>query len=150
MQAKVFVKTNHAKSICFIWLSPCVSSEQYPPTSQQKQIGTHQIRAGQLPATNRKGYEMSYAKPQDGSTVKGYRTLGPKEVGDMNELKQATREFNALLEKQKSWVADELAMTGNHSDEAHEAGRCLAIARTKMQEACMWACRAVARPDADC
>ncbi|MFY0467530.1 DUF7681 family protein, partial [Enterobacter cloacae complex sp. YD24/O97A9] len=23
-------------------------------------------------------------------------------------------------------------------------------ARTKMQEACMWACRAVARPDADC
>ncbi|WP_422652792.1 DUF7681 family protein, partial [Klebsiella michiganensis] len=21
---------------------------------------------------------------------------------------------------------------------------------TKMQEACMWACRAVARPDADC
>ncbi|WP_428977317.1 DUF7681 family protein, partial [Klebsiella michiganensis] len=22
--------------------------------------------------------------------------------------------------------------------------------RTKMQEACMWACRAVARPDADC
>ncbi|WP_445013020.1 Acb2/Tad1 domain-containing protein, partial [Enterobacter hormaechei] len=25
-----------------------------------------------------------------------------------------------------------------------------AIARTKMQEACMWACRAVARPDADC
>ena len=34
--------------------------------------------------------------------------------------------------------------------EAHEAARCLAIARTKMQEACMWACRAVARPDADC
>ncbi|WP_418751532.1 DUF7681 family protein, partial [Enterobacter hormaechei] len=32
----------------------------------------------------------------------------------------------------------------------HEAARCLAIARTKMQEACMWACRAVARPDADC
>lgn len=60
------------------------------------------ISAGELPATNRKGYdEMSYAKPQDGSTVKGYRTLGPKEVGDMNELKQATREWNALLEKQK-------------------------------------------------
>jgi hypothetical protein len=46
---------------------------------------------------------MSEAKPQDGSTVKGYRTLGPKEIGDMNELKQATREFNALLEKQKAW-----------------------------------------------
>jgi hypothetical protein len=32
------------------------------------------ISAGELPATNRKGYdEMSEAKPQDGSTVKGYR-----------------------------------------------------------------------------
>ncbi len=26
----------------------------------------------------------------------------------------------------------------------------LSIACTKMQETCMWACRAVARPDADC
>lgn len=93
---------------------------------------------------------MSEAKPQDGSTVKGYRTLGPKEIGDMNELKQISREFNGLLEKQKAWVQGELQMTGNHSAEAHEAGRCLSIARTKMQEACMWACRAVARPDADC
>lgn len=57
---------------------------------------------------------MSEAKPQDGSTVKGYRTLGPKEIGDMNEHKQSTRQFNVLLEKQKAWVADELAMTGNH------------------------------------
>lgn len=93
---------------------------------------------------------MSEARPQDGSTVKGYRTLGPKEIGDMNELKQASRDFNALLEKQNAWVSDELQATGNHSAEAHEAARCLAIARTKMQEACMWACRAVARPDSDC
>lgn len=93
---------------------------------------------------------MSEAKPQDGSTVKGYRALGPKEIGDMNELKQASREFCALIEKQKAWETDELVMTGNHSAEAHEARRCLAIARTKMQEACMWACRAVTRPDADC
>ncbi|WP_425333959.1 Acb2/Tad1 domain-containing protein, partial [Klebsiella pneumoniae] len=34
--------------------------------------------------------------------------------------------------------------------ERAEALRCMAIARTKMQEACMWACSAVARPDADC
>lgn len=93
---------------------------------------------------------MSEAKPQDDSTVKGYRKLGPKEIGDMNELKQVACEFNARLEKQKARVADELAMTGNHSAEAHEADRCLAIARTKMQEACMWACRAIARPDANC
>lgn len=93
---------------------------------------------------------MNKAKPQDGSTIKGYRKLGEKEIGDMNEIKQSAREFNLLLEKQKAWVADELMVSGNHSAEAHEAGRCLAIARTKMQEACMWACRAVARPDSDC
>ena len=40
MQAKVFVKTNHAKRICFIWSSPCVPYQQYPFTSQQKQVGT--------------------------------------------------------------------------------------------------------------
>ena len=40
---------------------------------------------------------MNEAKPQDGTTVKGYRTLGPKEISDMNELKKAAREFNALL-----------------------------------------------------
>lgn len=93
---------------------------------------------------------MSEAKPQDGTTVKGYRTLGPKEIEDMNDLKNASREFCQLLEKQKAWVQDEFSVTGNHSTDAHEAGRCLSIARTKMQEACMWACRAVARPDSDC
>ncbi|MGS6579896.1 Acb2/Tad1 domain-containing protein, partial [Enterobacter hormaechei] len=55
-----------------------------------------------------------------------------------------------LLDTEREHVNDELSATGNHSTEAHEAARCLAIARTKMQEACMWACRAVARPDADC
>jgi len=93
---------------------------------------------------------MSEAKLQDGSTVKGYRTLGPKEIEEMNELKKTSRDFCQLLDKQKAWVQDELSMTGNHSAEAHDAGRCLSIARTKMQEACMWACRAVARPDSDC
>lgn len=93
---------------------------------------------------------MSEAKLQDGSTVKGYRTLGHKEIDDMNQLKQASRDFCTLLEAQKAWVQDELQMTGNHSAEAPEAGRCLSIARTKMQEACVWAFRAVARPDSDC
>lgn len=93
---------------------------------------------------------MSEAKPQDGSTVKGYRTLGPKEIEDMNQLKQASREFCKLLDKQRGFVSAELSENSNQSVEAHEAGRCLALARTKMQEACMWACRAVARPDADC
>ena len=58
---------------------------------------------------------MSEAKPQDGTTVKGYRTLGPKEIEEMNELKKVSREFCQLLEKQKAWVQDELSATGNHS-----------------------------------
>lgn len=93
---------------------------------------------------------MSEAKPQDGSTVKGYRTQGPKEIEDLNLLKQSSREFCKLLDEQRGFVSNELSETGGHSVEANEAGRCLALARTKMQEACMWACRAVARPDADC
>ncbi|EMB9112660.1 TPA: hypothetical protein RUZ86_005163 [Klebsiella pneumoniae] len=41
--------------------------------------------------TNRKGYEMSEAKPQDGSTVKGYRTLTPADIEMMNEIKAVSR-----------------------------------------------------------
>jgi len=93
---------------------------------------------------------MNEAKPQDGSTVQGYRTLGPKEIEDMNELKKVSREFCQLLMIQQTWVSTELLETANYSTEAHEARRCLENARTKMQEACMWACRAVSRPDPDC
>ncbi|HIH5626314.1 Acb2/Tad1 domain-containing protein [Kluyvera ascorbata] len=93
---------------------------------------------------------MSEAKPQDGSTVKGYRTLTPGDIERMNRLKGVSRHFCSLLDTEKEGVSSELSDTGNHSAEAREAARCLAIARTKMQEACMWACRAVARPDADC
>ena len=93
---------------------------------------------------------MTEAKPQDGSTVKGYRTLTPDLIKDMNEIKGASHSFMKLLDKQRGFTGAELCETANMSKEAHEANRCLAIARTKMQEACMWACRAVARPDADC
>lgn len=78
---------------------------------------------------------MSQAKPQDGSTVKGYRTLGEKEIGNMNRLKDISRQFLAELEHLK----------GEDTDP-----RWLAIARTDMQTACMAACRAVAQPDSDC
>ena len=93
---------------------------------------------------------MSEAKPQDGSTVKGYRTLTPGDIERMNRLTDVSRHFCNLIATEREVVSAELNETGNHSVEAHEAGRCLAIARTKMQEATMWACRAVARPDADC
>jgi len=93
---------------------------------------------------------MNEANPQDGSTVKGYRTLTPGDIERMNRLKGVSRHFCSLIETERDEISAELCETGNHSTEAHDAARCLAIARTKMQEACMWACRAVARPDADC
>lgn len=77
---------------------------------------------------------MSEAKPQDGSTVKGYRTLNDKDIANMNRLKEISRQFIAQLEFLKGGDADP---------------RWLAIAKTDMQTACMAACRAVAKPDED-
>ncbi|MCL5502107.1 hypothetical protein M5Y49_25980 [Escherichia coli] len=77
---------------------------------------------------------MSEAKPHDGSTVKGYRTLGDKEIANMNRVKEISRQFLAQLEFLNDGVNDQ---------------RWLAIARTDMQTACMAAYRAVARPATD-
>lgn len=94
---------------------------------------------------------MSDAKPQDGSTVKGYRTLTADDIAQMNELKDISRNFCEQLDLERTHLSLETVEAGSpENDSRMEAMRCLAIARTKMQEACMWACRAVARPDADC
>ncbi|HBR3279591.1 hypothetical protein JQ762_19245 [Klebsiella pneumoniae] len=94
---------------------------------------------------------MSEAKPQDGSTVKGYRTLTAGDTERMNRLKGVSRHFCSLLDTEREVAAAEVVERGSQAEtERAEALRCLAIARTKMQEACMWACRSVARPDADC
>lgn len=90
---------------------------------------------------------MSEAKPQDGSTVKGYRTLTTGDIERMNRLKDVSRHFCNLLGTEHNSTMDGVV---KEESERNEALRCLDIARTKMQEACMWACRAVARPDADC
>lgn len=78
---------------------------------------------------------MNEAKPQDGSTVKGYRTLTPGDIEVMNRLKDVSRHFLSLLETSKETGADP---------------RWLAMAKTQMQQACMFGCRAVAQPDDDC
>jgi hypothetical protein len=95
---------------------------------------------------------MSEAKPQDGCTVKGYRTLTAGER--MNRLKGVSRHFCSLLDTERGELLavrnGPAMLSAEQAREIDEAMRCLAIARTKMQEACMWACRAVARPDADC
>lgn len=93
---------------------------------------------------------MNSSKPMTGAEVKGYKTLGPAAIEDMNNIKDCSRAFMKLLDRQRGHVYAELCETANMSQEAHEASRCIEIAREKMQEACMWACRAVARPDPDC
>lgn len=94
---------------------------------------------------------MNEAKPQNDSTVKGYRQLTPGDIERMNRLKDVSRHFCNLIETEREVVAAEVVERDSQAEaERVETLRCLAIARTKMQEACMWACRAVARPDADC
>ncbi|MDY8913944.1 hypothetical protein UZS93_14085 [Escherichia coli] len=94
---------------------------------------------------------MSEAKPQTGSTVKGYRTLTADDIAQMNDLKGISRDFCEKLDIERTHLALLVVDTNSCSAaERDNALRCLAIARTKMQEACMWACRAVARPDDDC
>lgn len=78
---------------------------------------------------------MSEAKPQDGSTVKGYRTLTPGDIEVMNRFKDVSRHFLNLLDTAKEVGADP---------------RWVAMAKTEMQKACMSARRAVAQPDDDC
>lgn len=82
---------------------------------------------------------MNEAKPQDGNTVKGYRTLSPADIEMMNEIKDVSRVFLKKL--------DFLKFT--HEGDP-QVMRWLALAKTEMQTACMYACRAVAQPDDDC
>lgn len=87
---------------------------------------------------------MNEAKPQDGGTVKGYRTLTADDIAQMNELKKIGRDFCEKLDIERSHLSLEVAeANSNQAGEHDNALRCLAIASTKMQEACKWACRVV-------
>lgn len=78
---------------------------------------------------------MNEAKPQDGSTVKGYRKLSERDIAEMNQVKDISRQFLNKLNTLKA--------TGDDP-------RWLAVAKTQMQQACMSACRAITQPDDDC
>lgn len=82
-------------------------------------------------ATNNTGLLVE-AKPQDGSTVKGYRKLSDVDVAEMNSLKEVSKKFIDTLNR--------LEATGRYDI------RWLRIAKTDMQTACMAACRSVAQP----
>lgn len=93
------------------------------------------------------------AAPQTGATVKGYRTLSADETAMMNELKRTSALFLAQLEivRQSVQAQYQKAHSGEGGAEQlrlddAEPFRWLAMARTDMQHACMFACRAVAQP----
>ena len=102
---------------------------------------SHSI-AGKFPYPPKIENPMSEAKPQDGSTVKGYRELSYGEIGKINQFKDISRQFIKLLREQMCDIPP-----GVDSWEAQEWIR---QAEFDMKRACMAACRAVARPDADC
>ncbi|PVY85591.1 DUF7681 family protein [Pantoea ananatis] len=90
---------------------------------------------------------MSEAKPQDSGTVKGYRTLSHGEVGKMNQFKELSRQFIALLHEHGNDLSQLPRDDFPFGNDAYEWCR---EAEASMKKACMFACRAVARPDADC
>ena len=48
---------------------------------------------------------MSEAKPQDGTTVKGYRTLTADDIAQMNELKEISRDFCEKLDIERTHLS---------------------------------------------
>lgn len=80
---------------------------------------------------------------QDGSTVAGYRQLSYGEVGKMDQFKELSGKFIALLREQ---INDEM-IPGTPCD--WESGEWLRMAEFTMKQACMFACRAVAKPSCD-
>lgn len=90
---------------------------------------------------------MSEAKPQDGSTIKGYRTLSYGEIGKMNQLKDLSRQFITLLQQHAMDLHADPSL--RNTQECWDANEWLREAHKDMQRACMAACRAVARPDSN-
>lgn len=90
--------------------------------------------------------------------VKTYRDLEEQEIELMNELKvieaQAIakiEEIGAMRQAQKDYLTDPETF-GNEVDglkfsQLNESHRCLATAKTNLQQGFMWACRGIALPD---
>jgi len=96
---------------------------------------------------------MSEAKPQDcctikGATVKDYRTLSYGETGKMNQFKELSRQFTALLQQHGMDMSNDPSL--QNSQERWDSNEWLREAHKDLQRACMAACRAIARPESDC
>ncbi|MET4696607.1 DUF7681 family protein [Endozoicomonas lisbonensis] len=82
--------------------------------------------------------------------IKGYRDLSQKEIDLMNKIKAHAEETQELLnqvgalrESQQRFAPTD----GLTEEQIQESRRCLALAKTNLQQGTMWFVRAVALPD---
>ncbi len=75
--------------------------------------------------------------------IKGYRDLSQQEIDLMNEIKIHAEETRKLLEK----VVNMRHEQNDVNPLVGESLRCLALAKTNLQQGNMWFVRAVAMPD---
>jgi hypothetical protein len=85
---------------------------------------------------------MNEAKPQDGSVVKGYRTLSYSEIGKINQFKELSRQLISLLQQHGIDMGTDPSL--QNSPECWGAHEWLREANKDMRRGCMSACRAVA------
>ena len=87
--------------------------------------------------------------------IKGYRDLTQTEIDLMNEIKVHAEKTRLLLVKVKEMRVDDNAALNNKpedeingltQDDLHESTRCLALAKTNLQQGFMWFVRGVALP----
>lgn len=88
---------------------------------------------------------MSEDKKHDGLPVAGYVSQSERNVALANELKEAEERYLRILDRLAN---DPYSPHSAVPPDAYYTfdGRCLALARTKMQEANMWAVRAIFQP----
>ncbi len=82
--------------------------------------------------------------------IRGYRDLTQEEIDMMNEIKAHGEITKSLIQKLEMMREDQVAQTCvDHLtlDQINESRRCLALAKTNLQQGNMWFVRAVALPD---
>lgn len=106
------------------------------------------------PETDPRASAPVSAAPMDGSKVQGYRKLPDEDIAAMNAFKAASRNLVDEIDTYKHHIEAVLngpaMLSAEQAQQNRDALRWLAIARTHVQEGCMAACRAAAKPENDC
>ena len=84
--------------------------------------------------------------------ITGYRDLTQEEIDLMNEIKEHGEITKSLIQKLERMREDQNVMAQTCGDpltldQINESFRCLALAKTNLQQGNMWFVRAVALPD---